>query len=472
MKKFFARSHSLFINLLFGMGVILFLCMGSLAYFSISYVNRTIINNVMSEADRFNNTIKLGTHYSMMSNMRDDITQIIRNIASQENIEHIRIYHKGGQIKFSNKDEEVGTIADINNYACAICHQLTPPPSVLGLQERTRIFSSAGQRFLGIVTPIYNEPGCSSASCHAHSPDATVLGTLDTVISLHEVDREIHFLEQIFSSFIILIFLVTSILIVLYLFRFVSQPVKKMITGTQMIANGEFFNPGTVDRNDEMGRLASAISRMGEEIARQQNELLRTNAELVKTNRELQELSNTDALTRLCNRRFLLETLTKEYRRARRYGHELSVLMIDADHFKQVNDRHGHLCGDTVLISIADTLKKTVRNTDLVARYGGEEMIVLLPETGREQAIRIAEKLRKEIASSVIPCDDEQISITVSIGVAAYPENNVADPMLLVEAADLAMYKAKKTGRNKVGYHNTDTTMVVDSAEKEKEKIR
>ncbi|MBI5558123.1 MAG: diguanylate cyclase [Deltaproteobacteria bacterium] len=464
--NFFGKSHSLFINLLFGVGAILFLCMGSLAYFSINYFNQTIMNNAMAEADRFNNTIKLGTHYSMMTNVRDDITQIIRNIAKQENVEHIRIYHKDGHVIFSNKDEEIGTITHINNYACAICHKFAIPPTSLTIKERARIFSSpAGRRFLGIVTPIYNEQGCSSASCHAHSPDTTILGTLDTVIALDEVDREIHFLEQVFSAVIILIFLITSSLIVLYLLRFVSQPVKKMITGTQMIAKGEFFNAGTVERNDEMGRLASAISHMGEEIARQQDELVQANDELVKANQELQKLSNTDALTRLYNRRFLLETLDKEYRRAMRYVHELSVLLIDADHFKQVNDQHGHLCGDMVLKSIADTLGKSVRNTDIVARYGGEEMVVLLPETDRKRAVHIAEKLRKEIESSEIPCDGKHISITVSIGVATYPENNVSDPMLLVEAADLAMYEAKKTGRNKVCYRRDNSTTIVDNPE-------
>jgi diguanylate cyclase (GGDEF)-like protein len=466
MKKIFARSPSLFINLLFGVGAILFLSMGSLAYFSISYINRTIMNNVMAEADRFNNTIKLGTHYSMMSNIRDDITQIIRNIAKQENVEHIRIYEKNGRAKFSNKDEDIGTVADINDYACTICHKFAQPPATLSIKERARIFSSSsGQRFLGIVTPIYNEPGCSSASCHAHPQDTTILGTLDTVISLDEVDSEIRFLGQIFSFVVILIFLITSILIVFYLLRFVSQPVKKMISGTQMIAQGEFFNPGTVERNDEMGRLASAISRMGEEIARQKDELVRANEQLVTANRELQELSNTDTLTRLYNRRFLLETLTKEFRRAMRYGHELSVLMVDADHFKRVNDRHGHLCGDTVLKSIAGILKKTMRNTDIVARYGGEEIVALLPETDRERATRIAEKLRKEIESTEILCDGKHITITVSIGVAAYPENNVSDPMLLVQAADMAMYKAKQTGRNKVGFHKTGATIILDSSE-------
>ncbi len=441
--------------------------MGIFTYFSIRYVNQNTMNNVMVETDRFSNTIKLGTHYSMMSNVRDDITHIINNIARQENVKYIRIYHKDGQIKFSNIPEEIETVADINDYACTICHKFDSPPVVLGLKERTRIFSSPeGQRFLGIMNPIYNEPDCSSSSCHVHSPDTTILGVLDTVISLDQVDREIRFLEQIYSSVTIGIFLITSILIILYLLRFVSQPIKKLITGTQMIAKGEFFNPVTIERNDEIGQLATAISHMGEEIAKQQGDLLLTNKKLAKANEELETLSTIDPLTGLSNRRSLTHALELEYNRAVRYGHDLSVLMIDADLFKQINDRYGHLCGDMVLQEIAKTLKKTVRTTDIVARYGGEEIVILLLETNKEKALHLAEKLRQEVESCEIIYENKAVSITVSIGVVTYPEINVSGPMQLLETADLAMYKAKNTGRNKVGYFIPDSGKIMDSVDR------
>ena len=461
MKRIFAGSHSLFINLVLGVGAILFLSMGTLAYFSISYVKQNIMHNAMVEADRFSNTIKLGTHYSMMSNVREDITQIINNIARQENVVHIRIYHKDGHVKFSNRAEEIETIADINDYACTICHKYDPPPAVLNLEERARFFSSpSGQRFLGIVSPIYNEPGCS-ASCHIHSPDTTILGTLDTVISLEHVDRKIRFLEQIFCSVTILIFLITSGLIFLYLLRFVSRPVKKMITGTQMIAKGEFFNPVTVERHDELGRLASAISHMGEKIASQQTVLREKNEELKKANRELEKLSSTDPLTGLYNRRYLIRLLESEYRRAKRYGHDLSVLLVDADLFKDINDRYGHLCGDMVLKEIARILKETVRSTDIVARYGGEEMVVLLLETDSREAVGIAEKLRQEVESCEITYEDQQVQITVSVGGATYSQTEFEDSMQLLAAADKAMYKAKDAGRNKVGYYTENSNIVI-----------
>ena len=451
------RNRSLFVNLVLGVGVILFLSMGTLAYFSISYVKRNIMNNVMAEADRFSDTIKLGTHYAMMSNVRDDIMKIIDNIARRPDVKQLRIYHKDGQIKFSNKETEIDLRVDIHDYACVICHNLDTPSKSLALKERVRIFSSSeGKRLLGIVSPIYNEPGCSSASCHAHSADQTILGILDVVISLDQVDKEIFFLEKMYGLLTVVIFLITAVLIFQYLVRFVTRPVNSLIDGTQMIASGEFFHPLVVNREDEMGRLAEAISKMGEEIASQQYELVRTNSELLKANNELEELSKIDPLTGLFNRRYLAEVFAAEYERARRYDHNLSVLMLDVDHFKGVNDSYGHLCGDVVLREIAILLKKTVRSTDIVARYGGEEMVVLLLETDCRRATVIAEKLRQEVASCEIGCDDIYISITVSIGVATYPALEVTGIMELLEAADLAMYRAKRTGRNKVVYSSLE----------------
>lgn len=451
MKNIVSRNHSLFLKLSLGVGTILFVSMGLFSLFSISYVKKNILKNVTVEADRFSNTIKLGTHYSMMSNVWEDITQIINNVAKQENVEQIRIFHKEGKIIFSNKEAEFGTVTDINDYACTICHKFADPPHTLDLKYRTRLISSTeGRRFLGIVSPIYNETGCSTADCHAHSSDTTILGILDVVISLDQIDSEISFLEKIYSALAIVSFLITLILIFLYLNRFVSRPVKKMIVGTEMIARGEHFNADIIKRNDEMGRLATAISSMGEEIASQQDELIKTNDELLKVNKQLEKLSTTDALTGLANRRYLLEHFAAEYERAKRYRHHLSILLIDVDHFKKVNDTYGHICGDAVLKKMSSVMRKTIRSTDLIARYGGEEIVVLLQETDKQQALLIAEKIRHKVAAQTIVCEENPLVITVSIGVATYPGIDCSGPMQMLNVADQALYQAKDNGRNKV----------------------
>ncbi|MCX7642911.1 MAG: sensor domain-containing diguanylate cyclase [Armatimonadetes bacterium] len=164
----------------------------------------------------------------------------------------------------------------------------------------------------------------------------------------------------------------------------------------------------------------------------------------------LENLSITDELTGIANRRHFEWRLNEEIERARRYQYPLSALMLDLDHFKQVNDTYGHQVGDIVLQQIAQRLRRVLRRTDFLARYGGEEFVVLAPQTPADRALILAERLRQIIAESPVTVSpDLQIRITISIGVAVFPEH-AQNGNELVRAADEALYKAKQTGRNKV----------------------
>ncbi len=162
---------------------------------------------------------------------------------------------------------------------------------------------------------------------------------------------------------------------------------------------------------------------------------------------ETRRLANSDALTGLQNRRRATERLEAELARARRYNTPLSVALCDIDHFKQVNDKHGHNMGDEVLIRVAATLQETLRQVDLVGRWGGEEFLVLLPDTDLEGAHIVGERLR--IAVEALPAfDGGPQRVTSSIGVATFQgEDNSA---VFIDRADQALYKAKKAGRNRV----------------------
>lgn len=228
----------------------------------------------MQGADRLTNTIRLGTHYAMMHNLREDINRIIKNIGKEKDVEHIRIYNKGGQIKFSNHNVEIGRITNIKAEACYICHKTEPPMIHLDLSERTRVFSSPdGGRLLGIIAPIYSEPGCSSNSCHAHLPGQKVLGALDVVVSLKETDQETWTYGKWLAVNIAFIFLMTSAVILLIVLRFVRRPIKKMVNGTRLIAKGEYLGKIAVDQDDELGQLATAIEKMGEQIDEKRKKL-------------------------------------------------------------------------------------------------------------------------------------------------------------------------------------------------------
>ncbi len=168
---------------------------------------------------------------------------------------------------------------------------------------------------------------------------------------------------------------------------------------------------------------------------------------------ELRALSTTDELTRLANRRALARRLDREIERAQRFGHALSVVAIDIDHFKVLNDTLGHPTGDAALRAVAAELVATVRRIDTVARTGGEEFLVVLPETGFDEALDVAEKLRAQIEAQPIPGGATQPGgrLTISLGVAALLPGEGAD-MLLVRA-DEALYAAKRRGRNRVEGH-------------------
>lgn len=168
-------------------------------------------------------------------------------------------------------------------------------------------------------------------------------------------------------------------------------------------------------------------------------------------NARLEILAHTDPVTHLLNRRGLIARLAEEMDRVRRYNAPLAVLMIDVDRFKDVNDSYGHLAGDNVLADFGALLQRASRSVDVAARYGGEEFSVILPETHSEGALKIAERLREKIASHKFFFGRGITShLTASIGVAHFPARGVESPEELLHAADVALYKAKESGRNAV----------------------
>lgn len=183
--------------------------------------------------------------------------------------------------------------------------------------------------------------------------------------------------------------------------------------------------------------------------------------DLERANQKLQELSLTDGLTGLFNRRHFDESFELQFKRAIRDATPLAILMIDADHFKRVNDTFGHLAGDDCLVTISTILRQQIkRDNDLVARFGGEEFAVLLMNTEPHYASRMAEQIRHEVEQAKIEIAGETLTLTVSIGIAATTPGNESHPSQLLHAADEALYKAKSSGRNRVVYHEDSVEKV------------
>jgi diguanylate cyclase (GGDEF)-like protein len=195
----------------------------------------------------------------------------------------------------------------------------------------------------------------------------------------------------------------------------------------------------------------TALRSLARQIVRQ-CALEQENTALRRANVRLAEISMTDALTGVANRRAFDERLEAEEMRTRQTGETFSLLMMDVDNFKRFNDRHGHLAGDQALARIANTLRSNNRSSDLLARYGGEEFALILPQTRAEVAAAVAERLRAAVEAAEMPCQP----ITLSIGVAAYDRPRGTSG--LIAAADQALYAAKSAGRNRVIVSPDDPT--------------
>lgn len=191
------------------------------------------------------------------------------------------------------------------------------------------------------------------------------------------------------------------------------------------------------------------ILALGNTVHRLRRESFLANAELREANARLEQLATTDDLTRCANRRYLLELGEKELQRARRYDRPLGLILLDVDRFKDINDQHGHAAGDAVLRALADIMRAGFRESDIIGRIGGEEFAILLPETGIDQAKETAERIRRAVAETEVPVNDQALAVTASFGVAERLPSD-AEIGTILARADNALYRAKDAGRNRV----------------------
>ncbi len=248
------------------------------------------------------------------------------------------------------------------------------------------------------------------------------------------------------QSMVTVILVITVLMLVpsLLLARSIILPLEDLSRTAKLIREGRLGLAATTKAGGELGRLTANFNDMS-------NVLKTIMDELTLANARLNILSTTDHLTEIRNRRFLMDHLQEEIKRSTRTGEPLSVIMLDIDHFKSFNDRYGHKGGDAALREVARRIVTAVRETDMVGRFGGEEFLMILPDTDKAGAIAVAEKVRVEISSRPLELEGENATgLTVSLGVGTLPED--ADTVdRLVDSADRQLYRAKNFGRNQVG---------------------
>lgn len=279
----------------------------------------------------------------------------------------------------------------------------------------------------------------------------------------YSVGSELAKLEKLKSTCIVLIIasLLLSLLISFFISRSLNAPLNKLYEAAKKVSQNDYTPTVDIQTKDEFGLLGQVFNKMLANIQASFNkldvmnknleslvtertqELLETNEELQSKNRRLEILSTTDMLTGLFNRRHIEEQIQIAINRSERYGQDMSLVMLDIDYFKSVNDTHGHDVGDNVLVSIAGILKNNIREVDVAGRWGGEEFIILIQADNRG-AMASAEKLR-----TIINDQDhgDAGNVTASFGCTQYIKNDTINR--LIKRADQGLYKAKKNGRNR-----------------------
>jgi two-component system, NtrC family, sensor kinase len=265
------------------------------------------VDLIIRGASQFSDTVKRSIHISMLKNRWQDAFEIMEVIGKQEEVDRVRVFTREGAILFSTDREEIGRAVDKRAESCYACHAAERPLERLRLPDRARIFQDReGHRVLGMITPLYNETGCS-VGCHVHSPTTQVLGVLDITFSLVRVDEEIAAITRRTAAFAGMVILALALLLTVLVRRGVLRPVRELVEGTRRVALGDLDYHIPVRSKDEVGELADSFNRMTEALGKAQGEL----TDLVGTleqrveerTRELREAQNqliqTEKLTSL-----------------------------------------------------------------------------------------------------------------------------------------------------------------------------
>ncbi len=273
-------------------------------------------------------------------------------------------------------------------------------------------------------------------------------------VSITSADASMKKVNSLLAAGVI-VSIAVAVLFVLYLMRSIIRPLVMFKEGAVIVGSGDLDHKIDLKDGVEVNLLVDEFNKMTHKLKESysglEEKIAERTRELNALNEKLVRLSITDGLTGAYNHRHFHERLAEEISRAGRYGRPVSLIMTDIDHFKHYNDTCGHVEGDSVLGGIAACMMNNVREQDVVARYGGEEFIIILPETGKKEALMLAERLRECVSfqpfhnKEAQPCGN----LTISLGVASFPED-APDPKGLIEKADAALYRAKETGRNRV----------------------
>jgi len=260
-------SKKIGFKLIFIVGIAAVLIIGIFSFYNIRSQSDALQAEVERHANQLSETVKHSTRYDMLLNQRDRIHTIINTIGKQPGIHDVRVLNKEGEIIYSSHEQDIGKMVDKNAESCYACHAANEPLERLPIKERTRIFYNDSSRVLGIINPIYNESSCWTAECHAHLKNQTVLGVLDVTISLTDVDEQIKRGEINTVIFALSAVAALSLLIGLFVKKWVDKPVKELVNATREIGTGNLNYVINEKKTDEFGMLAKSFNNMTKKLS-------------------------------------------------------------------------------------------------------------------------------------------------------------------------------------------------------------
>lgn len=285
----FVRSISLKVSLILLVLIIVLFTLNS----TLCYRRQLVVleENVRNWAFHSGSLIKEGLYRMMLFNKRDDLHQTILSIGKESQIERARIYNKQGEIKFSNKESEIGELADLTDQACRYCHNGYEPPVMNSRDGYTYIYRNGDDRILELINPILNNPDCSNAACHFHQPEQKVLGVLNVQISLRDLDETIYRARRNTYLVSILFVLLSLLLIAIILYFILHVPFKNLRLGTNELANGNLDYRIEMNRKDEFGLLARSFNSMADNLQKAYHRLKAFSQDLeIRVQRKSEEL--------------------------------------------------------------------------------------------------------------------------------------------------------------------------------------
>jgi diguanylate cyclase (GGDEF)-like protein len=363
----------------------------------------------------------------------DELEDVANIVTSNENITKFIVYDRAGAILVDANQQELQFNQSIDSLGSKI---ISLPADRIYLDWQNEQLIAGRAVYLG----------------------NSAIGGVTIGFSTQPLDEKLNTLTRQ-SIIIMLISLGIVGVINFFISQQITNPLGQLTNLAGQMADGDLSISFDLASKDEIGKLGTAFNQMAQAIEKREQELrhlaedleqkvIDRTEELSKQNKILEKIAITDPLTQTFNRRHFFYLSEIEIQRAIRYEHSLSVMIMDVDHFKKINDTHGHLVGDQTLVKIVELCQKNIRKIDVFARYGGEEFVMLLPETSCEEALAIASRICSLVAGTPINIGETKVSTTLSIGVACWEMLKELNFDQILSHADEALYQAKENGRN------------------------